>query len=106
MGPDRARVDGQEVRFRLPLFEPGGAPGQHVSQEGGGSRVKPPMPGRIVSVRVREGQRVAKGEVLLVLEAMKMQNEVVAPRAGVVAKLHVREGQVVDGATPLADLEG
>ncbi len=46
-----------------------------------------PMPGKIASVRVSEGQRVEKGDVLVVLEAMKMEHAVKAPRAGVVSRL-------------------
>jgi len=57
-----------------------------------GVPVVPPMPGRVVEVRVAEGQAVAKGTVLLVLEAMKMRNEVTATVDGVVRDLKVREG--------------
>lgn len=57
-----------------------------------GSVVLPPMPGRVVEVRVHDGEAVQKGTVLLVLEAMKMRNEIVAPSAGVVRDLRVREG--------------
>jgi biotin carboxyl carrier protein len=60
-----------------------------------GLAIVPPMPGRVVEVRVREGEAVEKGTVLLVLEAMKMRNEVVAPSAGVVRELKVREGSNV-----------
>ncbi|MDP2661956.1 MAG: biotin/lipoyl-containing protein [Dehalococcoidia bacterium] len=55
------------------------------------------MPGRILSVKVQEGQVVKMGAVLCVLEAMKMENEVRAPRDGVVANLKVKEGSIVDG---------
>ncbi len=58
----------------------------------GATAVVPPMPGRVVEVRVRDGDRVDAGAVLLVVEAMKMRNEVVAPVAGVVRELRVREG--------------
>ncbi len=61
----------------------------------GGVAVVPPMPGRVVELRVREGESVAKGAVLLVLEAMKMRNEVASPAAGVVRGLAVREGSNV-----------
>jgi biotin carboxyl carrier protein len=106
LGPEEAVVDGAPVTFRIPFFAPGGAPGKHDEGEGGAARVKPPMPGRVVAVKVREGEAVRKGQVLLILEAMKMQNEVLAPTAGKVAKVHVREGQVVDASAPLLDIEG
>jgi len=50
------------------------------------------MPGRVVEVKVREGEAVVKGAVLLVLEAMKMRNELTSPIDGVVRDLRVREG--------------
>src|SRR5579863_6763849 len=55
-----------------------------------------PMPGRIVKVLVQEDSEIAQGEGLLVIEAMKMQNEVRAPRAGLVGKIYVREGEGVE----------
>lgn len=58
--------------------------------------LKAPMPGLIVSVPVIEGQMVEKGEVLLVLESMKMQNELKSPRAGSVSRLRVEPGDRVE----------
>jgi biotin carboxyl carrier protein len=58
--------------------------------------LKSPMPGLVVSVPVEEGQAVEKGEVLLVLESMKMQNELKAPRAGTIGRLRVSVGQTVE----------
>ena len=69
---------------------------------GGGGRdkgpflLKAPMPGLVVAVPVEEGQEVAKGDVLVVLESMKMQNELKSPRAGKVEKVRVSAGQTVD----------
>jgi acetyl/propionyl-CoA carboxylase alpha subunit len=58
--------------------------------------LKAPMPGLIIDVPVVEGQEVALGEILVVLESMKMQNELRAPRAGHVARLKVRAGETVE----------
>ena len=66
-----------------------------------GIAVVPPMPGRVVEVRVRSGQVVAKGSVLLVLEAMKMRNEVTSPADGVVSDLRVEEGTNVRAREPM-----
>ncbi len=60
--------------------------------------VRPPMPGRIVRVAVKAGDSVRRGAPLAVLEAMKMQNEIPAPVAGVVREVLVREGDQVSGA--------
>lgn len=68
-------------------------------------RVKPPMPGKIVEVKVREGQEVAEGEVICVLEAMKMQNDLKSPIAGRVAKVHVADGTNVEATTVLVEIE-
>jgi len=78
---------------------PPGGPG--VPGPAGSTAVLPPMPGRVVEVRVREGDVVAKGAVVLVLEAMKMRSEVTAPVDGVVTDLRVREGTNVRAREPL-----
>jgi biotin carboxyl carrier protein len=68
-------------------------------------RLTAPMPGKIVRVTVVVGQEVAAGEGLVVMEAMKMENELKAPRAGRVKDLGVREGQAVESGALLATLE-
>lgn len=68
-------------------------------------RIKPPMPGKVVEVKVKEGQAVAEGEVLCVLEAMKMQNDLKSPMAGTVRKVHVTDGSNVEAATVLMELD-
>jgi len=74
-------------------------PGSRASGEG--TPVLPPMPGRVVEIRVRVGEDVAKGQVLLVLEAMKMRNEVAAPVTGTVAAVHVTVGANVRAGEPM-----
>ena len=65
-----------------------------------GEKVAAPMPGTIVSVNVSEGQSVKQGDVLVVLEAMKMENEIKAPKDGTVSSVAVSKGESVDtGAT-------
>lgn len=58
--------------------------------------VDSPMPGNIWEVLVKEGQEVKEGEVLLILEAMKMENEITSPRAGVVASILTEKGAAVN----------
>jgi biotin carboxyl carrier protein len=70
----------------------------------GGGELKSIMPGVVIKLLVKEGDMVAKDQPLLILEAMKMQNEIVAPAAGKVAALHVREGQAVASGARLASL--
>ena len=64
-----------------------------------------PMPGRVAAVRVAPGQRVAKGDELLVVEAMKMENALRAPRDGVVRAVHVSAGDAVAPGRPLVEIE-
>lgn len=61
-----------------------------------GAQVKAPMPGNILDVKVQAGQSVKKGDVLVVLEAMKMENEIQAPCDGKVTGMNVRKGDSVE----------
>ena len=70
----------------------------------GSVKVNSPMPGKILSVKTSVGQAVKKGEVLLILEAMKMENEVVAPEDGTVASIDVAAGDSVEAGVVLATL--
>jgi glutaconyl-CoA/methylmalonyl-CoA decarboxylase subunit gamma len=67
--------------------------------------VKSPMPGTVISFKVLVGQEVKRGDVLLILEAMKMENEIVAPQAGKIVALRVPVGAAVNTSDPLVDLE-
>ncbi len=63
------------------------------------------MPGRVVAVLVAEGDEVAAGQGVVVLEAMKMENEIAAEHAGRIGRILVEEGQAVEGGDPLFELE-
>lgn len=67
--------------------------------------VKAYMPGRVVTLLVEEGQEVTTGQGILVLEAMKMENEIRAEHDGTVTKIHVQPGQAVDLGNPMFELE-
>ena len=69
-----------------------------------GEVVAAPMPGNILKVNVSQGQAVKAGDVLVVLEAMKMENEIMAPRDGSVAQVVVSKGAVVDTGAALVVL--
>ncbi|MCD7826515.1 MAG: biotin/lipoyl-binding protein [Clostridiaceae bacterium] len=70
----------------------------------GAIKVNSPMQGKILSVKASVGQTVKKGDVLLILEAMKMENEVVAPEDGTVASIDAAAGDSVDAGAILATL--
>jgi len=85
------RIDGRPRRAEVTwLAEEDVAEGLDATVD-----VRPPMPGRIVRVLAAAGDRVGRGAPLVVLEAMKMQNEVPAPVAGTVREVRVKEGDVV-----------
>ncbi len=71
----------------------------------GGQPVTAPMPGTVVSIVAQEGQTVEAGQVLVVLEAMKMENELKAPSAGIVRQIAVKAGDSVNGGDVLVVLE-
>lgn len=66
-----------------------------------GEVVTSPMPGNILKINVAQGQHVSEGDVLIVLEAMKMENEISATKSGTVAQINVTKGAVVETGTPL-----
>ena len=70
----------------------------------GGALVKAPMPGTLLAYKVAQGQAVKKGEVLLILEAMKMENEIAAPVDGVVKELKATEGASVSAGEVLVEI--
>jgi len=80
--------DEREKRLRA-------ASGSRIAERGG-FHLRAPMPGLVVAIPVGEGQEVQKGDVLVVLESMKMQNELKSPRAGLIARLRVKTGDSVD----------
>ncbi len=67
--------------------------------------LRAPMPGRVLSLSAEKGDRVEAGQVVLMLEAMKMENEIQAENAGVVTQVHVEENDVVDTGDPLLEIE-
>ncbi|MBM3310158.1 MAG: acetyl-CoA carboxylase biotin carboxyl carrier protein subunit [Candidatus Aminicenantes bacterium] len=76
-------------------------------EEGGteGGVVKAPMPGKVIKVLVAEGEAVRKNQTLLIVEAMKMENEIKAGRECSVRKVHVAVGDLVDASRTLIELE-
>ncbi len=84
-----------------PAAAPAPAPAPAGASLVAGEVVKSPMPGNILKINVALGQQVNEGDVLIVLEAMKMENEIVAPKGGSVAQIAVSKGQVVETGSPL-----
>ena len=71
----------------------------------GGEQVTAPMPGTILSVNVAVGDSVKRGQVLMILEAMKMENEIMCPRDGRVTAIQAAKGAAVESGTPLCTIQ-
>ena len=93
-------IDKAEIKTSAPA--PAAAP--VASAPAGGETIKAPMPGTILKVNVSNGQAVKKGDVLFILEAMKMENEIMAPCDGTVSAVSVANGASVENGTVLCTL--
>jgi methylmalonyl-CoA carboxyltransferase small subunit len=97
--------EGQAVSARLAPAPTVEAAVREASHAGGAAQsIAAPMPGNVLAVRVAEGDTVEAGQVLIVLEAMKMENNVPAPAAGRVARILVTPGEQVQRAQTLVEL--
>lgn len=96
-------VDKADIKV-APAPAPAAAPAPVASAPAGGEAIKAPMPGTILKVNVSNGQAVKKGDVLFVLEAMKMENEIMAPCDGTVNGVAVNAGASVETGTALCTL--
>ncbi|MBS5521359.1 MAG: biotin/lipoyl-binding protein [Clostridiales bacterium] len=87
-----------------PVAKPAPAPKAAAVAAAGSVTVNSPMPGKIIDVKVGAGAAVKRGDVILILEAMKMENEIVAPQDGTVASVNVSAGDAVEAGAVLATL--
>jgi biotin carboxyl carrier protein len=83
---------------------PAAARGRRAGTGEHGAGLLAPMPGRVRKTLVRPGEKIAKGDVVLVLEAMKMEHAIRAPQDGIVTKLDHRDGDLVEAGTVLAEI--
>lgn len=79
--------------------------GGSLGSSGGDSNLSAPMPGKVLAVKVKEGDKVEAGQVVLVLEAMKMENELGSPGEGTVKAVKCQVGQTVNNGDVLIELE-
>jgi biotin carboxyl carrier protein len=103
LGPGHAQVDGERLAWRVvEVSALGDGPGADSTV---GAKIRPPMNGKLERVLVQAGQEVAAGQVLFILEAMKMQNEVRSPVAGRVTVVHSKTGAAVEPGQVVLELE-
>lgn len=101
-----ATIEGRTFEIEIP----DAAPVAKKKRTGGGKKkksgtVSANIPGKVVTVEVNEGDIVTEGQVILILEAMKMQNEIQAPISGTVSIVHCIEGQAIEANIPLVVIE-
>jgi biotin carboxyl carrier protein len=102
VGIERSAASPSSVAaVRAPVAAPAAVAPRSKTVARAGSPIVPPMPGKVIEVRVKEGDRVHKGDVLLVLEAMKMRNELTSPVDGVVRGLTVVSGTNARAKEPM-----
>lgn len=94
-------VELEEITGAAPAAAPAPVAAAPVAAPAGGEQITSPMPGNILSVNVSAGDTVKKGQVLMVLEAMKMENEIMCPCDGKVVSVSVAKGAAVESGTLL-----
>ena len=113
----RVNVNGTAYEVEIELIDgaaaPAAAPAPAAKEEAapapaavpaGGEAINAPMPGTILAVNVTAGQAVKKGDVLFILEAMKMENEIMAPADGTIAAVSVTKGATVESGALLCSI--
>ncbi len=91
-------IDAADVKAAPVAAAPAAAPAPVAAAPAGGESVNAPMPGNIIDIKVANGAAVKKGDVLIILEAMKMENEIVAPCDGTVNVVVTKGAAVETGA--------
>ena len=97
-------IDASAAKAAAPKAEAPKAAAPAAKPAGAGEKVTSPMPGTILSVAVKEGDSVKEGQQLMILEAMKMENEILAPCAGKVTAVVVAKGSTVESGTLLCTI--
>ncbi|MCE9625202.1 MAG: biotin/lipoyl-binding protein [Deltaproteobacteria bacterium] len=102
---DNCELNLRNVPYRLEVFDPRRRAVSQSEAAGGHGLITAPMPGKIVDVRVAVGEKVEKGQALVVIEAMKMQNELAAAIDGVVKEISAKVGEAVESGQKLLLVE-
>ena len=104
-GVSGAPVAAAPVKAAAPAPKKAAAPAPAAPAGAQGSiQIVSPMPGKILGIKAKAGDAVKKGQAVIILEAMKMENEIVAPQDGTLASINVNEGASVEAGTVLATM--
>lgn len=105
----KTRVETEPAVSAAPVSAPAAAApaaaAPAASNAGGGSAVISPMPGVILDIKVKEGDSISEGQVVVILEAMKMENEIVSEFTGTVSAIRVKKGDTVDTDAVLVEIK-
>lgn len=99
LGVNEVLVSNSEVYRVFRGFKPGGL------NKGGAGALITQMPGKVVKLMKKEGEKVSKGETVLILEAMKMENEIKSGADGVIKTIYVKEGQALEAGFLMVEIE-
>lgn len=99
LAPAQAAPAAAPVQAAAPVAQ--AAPAPAAVSLAAGETVESPMPGNILSINVNQGDKVKEGQVLAILEAMKMENEIPAPKDGTIVQIVTSKGAVVETGSPL-----
>lgn len=100
-----SNASASQAPVSAPVAAPQAAPAKPAAPASAGSvKVDAPMPGNILDIKVSNGASVKAGEVLVILEAMKMENDIVAPQDGKVASINVNKGDTVEAGQTIITL--
>ena len=98
-------VESENAPVAAPAPQPAAAPVQAApAAAGAGEKVASPLPGVIIEISVKEGQQVKAGQKIAILEAMKMENEIPAPKDGTITDIHVHKGDTLQEGDPVVTI--
>lgn len=95
---------GQQIEVKEPSVGKDGYSGGEGKTQADELIVKAPMPGKVIKIHVKQGEKVRKNQTLAIVEAMKMENEIKSSLEGSVKKIHAAAGDLVDTTTPIIEL--
>ena len=100
-------VEAENAPAAAPVAQPVAAPVQAApaaKPAGAGEKLASPLPGVIIEISVKEGQQVKAGQKVAILEAMKMENEIPAPKDGTITEIHVHKGDTLQEGDPVVTI--
>ncbi len=102
---DQCELNLHNIPYKMEVFDPRRRIISQSGTDGGSGLISAPMPGKIVDIKVKSGDVVKKGDPIIIIEAMKMQNELGAPIDGTIKEVYIKSGEAVESGQKLAVIE-